>query len=218
MFCNPFPKKEDKDLVQQTGSLLGTAQQCSLCLIPKISLVTGAGKRNWGRIGPGTGRQQGSSGGAGSQGFGRQPPPLQGAALTMRDVSPSLMPEVLFLLAKGGNRGKTIQWCPAAHTATKELVHLKTATPTTLKSSCQYHQQLLARSSSSQLLLPIMTLLFRQCRRACYLGQLGAVAASPPSSHPSCLIASSRCLAATPAGTQGAVGHLGLSRTAIRDG
>lgn len=54
IFCNPFPAKEGKDVVQQTGSLLGAAQQCSLCLIPKISLETGSGKCNWGRTGPGT--------------------------------------------------------------------------------------------------------------------------------------------------------------------
>ena len=113
-------------------------------------------------------------------GFRRQQPPLQGAMLTMRDVGLSPAPEVLFLSAKGGDGGRTIRWCPAAHTATKDFVHLKKATPTTLKSSCRYHRQLLAQSSYSQLLLPIMTLLFCQHRCACYLGQLGAVAASPP--------------------------------------
>lgn len=123
IFCNPFPVKEGKDLVQQTGSLLGAAQQCSLCLIPKISLETGAGKCNWGRIGPGAGRQRGSSGGAE---FQRQQPPLRGAVLTRRDVGPSPVPEVLFLSAK------TIRCCSAAHTATKDLVHLKKATQTTL--------------------------------------------------------------------------------------
>lgn len=125
-------------------------------------------------------------------GFRRQQLAPQGAELTMRDVVPSPMPEVLFLLAKGGNRGKTIQWCPAAHTATKDLVHLKkkprqtnpnkkqTTTPTTLKSFCRYHRQLLAQSSSSQLLLPMTTLLFYQHQCACYLGQLGLWQLLPP--------------------------------------
>lgn len=43
----------------------------------------------------------------------------------MRDVDPSPMPEVLFLLAKRGNGGQTIQRCPATHAATKDLVHLE---------------------------------------------------------------------------------------------
>lgn len=47
-----------------------------------------------------------------------------------------------------------------------------------LKSSCQQHQQLSAWSSSSQLLLPIMTLLF--CLRHCQLFRSHCLAAASP--------------------------------------
>lgn len=70
IFCNPFPTKEGKDLIQQTGSLLGAAQQCSLCLIPKISLEIATGNCNWSRIGAGASEQHGSSGDVGIHGFG----------------------------------------------------------------------------------------------------------------------------------------------------
>lgn len=169
--------------------------------------------QNWAR----DGRQRGSSGGAGGQGFGGSSCRCKVPCLPCGTSVCPPMPEVLFLSGKGGNGGKTIRWCPAAHTATKDLVHLKTAPPTTLKSSCRYHWQLLAQSSSSQLLLPIMTLLSCQRWCACYLGQLGAVAASPPASHLSCLVSSSGCPVSSSgcpsamlAGPGGAVGHLGL--------
>lgn len=52
----------------------------------------------------------------------------------------------------------------------------------------------------------------------CYLGQLGAVAASPPTLHLSFLFSSSRCLAAVPVGRGGAAGHMGLFPVSHRGG
>lgn len=157
-------------------------------------------------------------------GFRRQQLAPQGAELTMRDVVPSPMPEVLFLLAKGGNGGKTIQWCPAAHTATKDLVHLKKKK----KNQTNKPQQKTNHNPNNvKIILPIppaivspviiFTASFANNDFAflptpvCMLFRsAGAVAASPPTSHLSCPVSSSECPAAGLAGTRGAVGHLGL--------
>lgn len=104
------------------------------------------------------------------------------------------MPEVLFLLAKGGNRDKNHPVVPSSISCNKR--------------SCSLENSNL-NNTEIVLLIPlaivspviILTASFTNNDFAfltalgcvCYLGQLGAVAASPPASLLSCEVSSSGC-------------------------